>query len=134
MNSKPNNDIKIPYIPVSWGELFDKICILEIKKEKASSKRARQNIFNEFDLLHENLIEEILNNREVKALRLRLKVINQKLWDIEDEMRNKEVAGDFNERFIKLARNTYKYNDERAAIKRQINNILNSTIYEEKIY
>ena len=68
------------------------------------------------------------------SLRMELKVINQNIWDIEDEIRLKEARHDFGASFIELARNTYKFNDRRASIKRKINNILNSEIIEEKIY
>ena len=126
--------LNVPQIPVSWGELFDKICILEIKKENAFNQRAITNITKEFDILINLISNEILTNSEVMKLWLKLKEINQNIWNIEDEIRIKEEANDFGERFIELARNTYLFNDTRASIKRRINEILKSEIVEEKVY
>ena len=126
--------LNVPQIPVSWGELFDKICILEIKKENAVNQMAMTNITKEFDILINLISNEILTNSEVMKLWLKLKEINQNIWNIEDEIRIKEEANDFGERFIELARNTYLFNDTRASIKRRINEILKSEIVEEKVY
>lgn len=134
MNSKSNKFENLIYVPVSWGELFDKISILEIKKDNASNDEVRKNVVKECNLLNDTVSNDFINDPDVKALRLRLKEINQKIWDVEDEIRAKEAAGDFDERFTELARNTYKFNDKRAVIKREINNILYSAIVEEKIY
>ena len=123
-----------PYIPVSWGELFDKISILEIKKEYASNKTVIKNVVKEFELLNEILSHSVLEHPEISGLRKELKNINRTLWDIEDEIRIKEGAHDFGSGFIELARNTYIFNDKRAYIKRKINEILNSEIFEEKVY
>jgi len=123
-----------PYIPVSWGELFDKICILEIKKDHAPSGRTKENITKELELLLNFISKDFLNNSLLTDFRAELKEVNKKIWLIEDEIRAKEAANDFRQGFIKLARNTYILNDKRAAIKRKINVFLNSTILEEKIY
>lgn len=123
-----------PHVPISWGELVDKICILEIKKHRASNKAVKKNIVAEFRLLNSYVSEEILKYPDLKRLWAKLKAVNLKIWDIEDEIRSKEAVCDFGERFIELARNTYKLNDRRASIKREINKILNSEIIEEKIY
>lgn len=123
-----------PVIPVSWGELIDKICILEIKKEKAVSEASKNNIVKELELLNKCISKDIKSNAQIIAWRLELKEINLNIWNVEDEIRAKEAAGDYRERFIELARNTYIFNDKRATVKRKINEILNSTIVEEKIY
>ena len=134
MASTSDQELFAPHVPVSWGELVDKICILEIKKDHASNDAIRKNIVTEFKLLDSFLSEEILRCPNLMSLRMELKVINQNIWDIEDEIRLKEARHDFGASFIELARNTYKFNDRRASIKRKINNILNSEIIEEKIY
>ena len=121
-------------IPVSWGEFFDKISILEIKKENVSDNEAMKNIVRELELLNNFISDDISSNTHVMGLRIELKALNQDIWNIEDEIRINEASSDFGERFIELARNTYLFNDKRASIKRKINNILNSTITEEKIY
>ena len=124
----------VPEIPVSWGELLDKICILEIKKEKVSNETALLNITEEFEILNNFISNEILANSEVAKLRVELKAVNLNIWNIEAEIRIKEAANDFGDRFIDLARNTYLQNDNRASIKRKINEVLKSEIIEEKIY
>ena len=134
MSFTSNEVLLAPHVPISWGELIDKICILEIKKQRASNEAVRKNIVAEFRLLNSFVSEEILGYPDLMRLWAQIKDINLKIWDIEDEIRLKEAACDFGERFIKLARNTYKLNDRRASIKREINNILNSEIIEEKIY
>ena len=134
MTSKSIGQLKSPYIPVSWGELFDKISILEIKKEKAADQTSLKNVNNELGILREVIPENVLAHEEIYRLRIQLKTINQNIWDIEDEIRIKESFNDFSQSFIVLARNTYLFNDNRASIKRKINNILNSKIIEEKIY
>jgi hypothetical protein len=129
----------MPFIPVSWGELFDKISILEIKKEnvldiRRSDSNAYNNIVTELELLTKSLTPNILSDPTLNELRLKLKFVNQKIWNIEDEIRVNEKRKDFGENFIWLARSTYINNDKRASIKRQINETLHSTIVEEKIY
>jgi len=123
-----------PHIPVSWGELFDKISILEIKKENVLNELAMKNITQELELLDKFVSNDILKIRGLMDLRVELKNINQNIWNIEDEIRIKESTHDFEDRFIELARNTYIFNDKRASVKRSINDILNSSIVEEKIY
>ena len=102
-----------PVIPVSWGELIDKICILEIKKEKAVSEASKKNIVKELELLNKCISKDIKNSAQIIAWRLELKEINLNIWNVEDEIRAKEAAGDYRERFIELARNTYVLNDKR---------------------
>jgi len=113
-------------IPVSYGELFDKITILQIKKEKIKS----DNVAKELQLLLDK-------SKYIKVdtnLFDQLKLINQTLWDIEDQIRIKERDQQFNQEFIDLARSVYIENDKRATIKKLINIQLNSDIIEEKQY
>ena len=134
MLSISDQPLTSPRVPISWGELFDKICILEIKNVNASSGEKKKNIVAEFNLLKSFVSNEILRDYRLVMLCRELKDVNQNIWDIEDEIRSKEAICDFGNRFVELARNTYKFNDRRAAIKKEINNILNSEIVEEKIY
>ena len=103
--------LTVPQIPVSWGELLDKISILKIKKEKVSNQTALLNITDEFEILNNFLSNEILANSEVAKLRVELKEVNLNIWNIEAEIRINEAANDFGDRFIDLARNTYLQND-----------------------
>jgi len=122
----------LPLIPVSWGELVDKVTILEIKASRLSSEAARANVRKELDLLGAILSNAVAGR--VSALKTRLTAVNQRLWDIEDEIRVKESRGEFDDGFIALARSVYIENDERAAIKREINVLLASQLVEEKSY
>ena len=97
-----------PRVPISWGELFDKICILEIKKVNASSGKKKKNIVAEFNLLKSFVSNEILRDYRLDMLCRELKDVNQNIWDIEDEIRSKEAICGFGKRFVELARNTYK--------------------------
>ena len=123
----------MPRIPVSWGELLDKIAILEIKTERLGGKDARTNAAKELDLLRETAGPANAGG-EVTALVARLKQLNQALWDIEDRIRDHERAGDFGPEFVELARSVYRRNDERGAVKREINLALGSVLIEEKSY
>ena len=122
-----------PRIPVSWGELIDKIAILEIKRERIGAKKAVRNVEKELDILR-GIAEPILAINNVAALKARLDAINRDLWDIENSLRQEESEGDFGPAFVSLARSVYKKNDERAALKRKINRILQSELIEEKSY
>ena len=120
---------------ISAGELIDKITILEIKKEKIGNKEKLIEVNKELISLNETLKKSI-NNDESKILSFKndLKNINLKLWNIEDGKRSAEKNNKFDEKFIQLARNVYKFNDERAKIKLAINNALGSNIKEVKSY
>ena len=120
---------------ISAGELIDKITILEIKKEKISNEEKLVEVNKELISLNETLKKSI-NNDENKILSFKndLKNINLKLWNIEDGKRSAEKNNKFDEKFIELARNVYKFNDERAKIKLAINNALGSNIKEVKSY
>ena len=119
---------------ISAGELIDKITILEIKKEKINDDQKLIDINKELISLNSTMKEFIPDLNKVSNLKNDLKNINLKLWDIEDSKRNAEKNKKFDERFIELARNVYKFNDERAKIKLKINNLLGSNIKEVKSY
>ena len=118
-------------IPVSLGELVDKITILKIKLKFLSGQR-KANAKNEYDLLNNELRNSSIIIRE--DLIADLQMTNQKLWELEDKIRVKELNNDFKEDFVELARNIYKLNDKRYEIKNKINKKYNSIIFEEKIY
>ena len=119
---------------ISAGELIDKITILEIKKIKISNKEKLNDIEKELSSLNGTMKKSIPDQNLIKDLIIKLKEINLKLWDIEDGKRAAEKENSFNEKFIELARNVYKFNDERAKIKLAINNTLGSNIKEVKSY
>ena len=119
---------------ISAGELIDKITILEIKKEKISNKEKLVEVNKELDSLNETLKKSINDQSNIIDFKNDLKNINLKLWDIEDGKRSAEKNNKFDEKFIELARNVYKFNDERAKIKLAINNALGSNIKEVKSY
>ena len=129
-----NNKLDKILAEISAGELCDKITILEIKKTKISNKEKLENIEKELTSLNETIKKFIPNHDQIISLVNKLKEINLKLWDIEDGKRSAEKKNDFNEKFIDLARNVYKFNDERAKIKLAINNALGSNIREVKSY
>ena len=122
-----------PLVPISWGELLDKITILEIKELKISAINAKENVKKELKYL---LDVVNLNNMpdEIKSLKTELKNVNNRLWDVEDSIREKELAGEFDKVFIELARSVYRLNDVRAKTKQSINSILCSELVEEKSY
>ena len=119
---------------ISAGELIDKITILEIKKEKINNKEKLVEVNKELISLNETLEKSINYESKILSFKNDLKNINLKLWDIEDDKRLAEKNNQFDEKFIKLARNVYKFNDERAKIKLAINNALGSNIKEVKSY
>ena len=119
---------------ISAGELFDKISILEIKKTKISNKEKLVDINKELSSLNETVKKYIPDQSSISNYINNLKDINLKLWDIEDGKRAAEKNKEFGEKFIKLARNVYKLNDERAKMKLAINTSLGSNIKEVKSY
>ena len=120
-----------PQVPISWGELIDKITILEIKAERLEGA-ARANVQTELALLA--AIAAPVLAGDVAALAAELKTVNLALWDIEDNIRDHERTGDFGAGFIVLARSVYRTNDARGVLKRRINQALASVLVEEKSY
>lgn len=123
--------LPIPRVPVSWGELLDKITILELKRDRIRDAHASANVVRELDLL-EAIAAPVSD--QVALLVGRLRGVNAALWDIEDAIRLEEAGGRFGVEFVALARAVYTRNDERAAIKRAINDALGSVLVEEKSY
>lgn len=121
-------------IPISHGELIDKITILEIKAGRIGDAAKRANVRTELDLLNATWSADAASRTDIAAERARLRAVNEALWEIEDRIRIKEKAQAFDAEFIELARSVYVTNDERAAIKRAINDKLGSTLVEEKSY
>ena len=119
---------------ISAGELFDKITILEIKKEKISNKEKLVDVEKELNSLNDTVGKFIPDQSNISKHISDLKDINLKLWDIEDGKRAAEKEKKFDDKFIELARNVYKFNDERAKIKLAINMALGSNIKEVKSY
>ncbi|EWY41299.1 hypothetical protein N825_27515 [Skermanella stibiiresistens SB22] len=121
-------------IEVAPGELIDKLTILEIKKANIADPAKLRNVQHEHDVLARVLAEQVPSSDALTALTADLKAINESLWRIEDDIRDLERARDFGGPFIELARAVYHTNDRRAAVKRQINELLDSEIVEEKSY
>lgn len=123
----------MPDAPVSWGELIDKISILEIKARRLTGPPALANVRRELAAL-EAVAAEVAGDPRMAGWRGALGEVNAALWDIEDAIREQERAGDFGPRFIELARSVYRRNDARAALKREISLALGSELIEEKSY
>ena len=121
-------------IEVSIGELIDKMTILEIKLDNISDETKLANVHHEYNLLKEVYVASINETATLLELSSQLKNINAAIWRIEDDIRNLERSKSFNKEFVEVARSVYRTNDERAAIKRKINELLDSKIVEEKSY
>jgi hypothetical protein len=121
-------------VPVSFGELIDKITILEIKSRLIADPDKLANVRNELELLGATWANHVASQTDIDAERTRLLAVNEALWQIEDNIRLKERAQAFDQEFIQLARAVYIRNDERAAVKREINLKLGSQLVEEKSY
>jgi hypothetical protein len=121
-------------VPISVGELFDKISILEIKAEELRDAKQLANVMRELTLLDGVRNRAVPTSPELDALYAELQAVNRRLWRIEDDLRQIERAGLFDARFVALARSVYRENDQRALLKRQINNITGSELVEEKSY
>ena len=122
------------HVPVSYGELLDKITILEIKSERMTDAAKLANVRDELPLLEQTWQAHPAACTDIASERAALKRVNAALWDIEDRIRLLEKAQSFDAGFIELARAVYVRNDERAAIKRAINLKLGSRLVEEKSY
>ena len=121
-------------VPVSVGEVVDKVTILEIKSERISDSEKLRNVAAELDALRPLVSGGVFDSAELVALTDGLRAVNSELWDIEDDIRAEEAAGRFGERFIELARAVYVTNDRRAELKKKINLATGSQLVEEKSY
>ncbi len=121
-------------IEVSWGELIDKITILEIKRERIDNTEAKLAVEKELGILKECRAKYTSAPAGLLDLTIELKKVNEQLWDIEDNIRRFEQRKDFGMDFIELARSVYQLNDERAALKKNLNVIMKSEIVEQKSY
>jgi hypothetical protein len=121
-------------VPISPGELLDKITILRIKSQRMSDPAKLSNVRLELRALEDTWSASAYANINIEADLNALLSVNERLWVIEDDIRDKERAQAFDAEFIRLARAVYVENDERAAIKRRINTTLGSSIIEEKSY
>ncbi len=121
-------------IPISPGELLDKITILQIKAERIEDPAKVANVKTELDMLQQVWQEKVEDDDTIAALAAELKSINEALWEIEDDIRDEERNRRFGDRFIELARAVYVTNDRRADAKKRVNLHLNSSIVEEKSY
>jgi hypothetical protein len=121
-------------VPVSIGELIDKITILEIKAERIADPAKRRNVLAELEVLLDAKRSIAIDAADVGPFAKELKSINLALWDIEDAIRDAEARQDFGPRFIELARSVYQMNDRRARVKYQINSTFKSEFVDEKSY
>ena len=121
-------------VAVSWGELLDKISILEIKREQLSDPAQLANVAHEHATLCAARDEALPEGTDISESFRALRLVNETLWQIEDDIRDCERAKDFGPRFVELTRSAYINNDERAANKSQINEALGSELVEEKSY
>ena len=121
-------------VEVSVGELLDKISILEIKKDKIKDPEKLEYILDELSILKEEFKNNIKSDKKLDELCQSLKIVNARLWVIEDDKRNCEKEKDFTENFIKLSRDVHILNDDRAKIKLKINEHTGSKIKEIKEY
>ena len=122
------------HAPVSFGELLDKIAILQIKSERMTDPAKLANVRHELSALESTWMAHSAARGDIARLRIDLKAVNERLWVIEDDIRLKEKAQAFDQEFIRLARAVYFENDERARIKKDINLALGSAYVEEKSY
>ncbi len=121
-------------VEVSVGELLDKVTILEIKSERIADAGKVANVNKELEILRQTWADSPLSKHDVTTQIAQLKQVNEALWDIEDNIRRKEAAQEFDDEFVKLARAVYHENDVRAAVKKEINTMLGSDLVEEKSY
>jgi hypothetical protein len=121
-------------VPVSYGELLDKIAILQIKSERMTDEGKLANVRRELSALEKTWMAHPGAGHDISRLRAELKAVNERLWEIEDDIRVKEKAQAFDDEFVRLARSVYFENDTRARLKKEINLALGSTYVEEKSY
>ena len=120
--------------PVSYGEILDKITILEIKAVNIKDSEKQNNVKHELQILQKTWNNNVTDTIQIADLKQQLKKVNQDLWDIEDNIRIKESKKQFDDEFIQIARSVYVENDKRAAVKKQVNIVLGSELIEEKSY
>ena len=120
-------------VPISNGELVDKITILNIKKKKINDLDKLKYVDTELNELNK-LLNELHSKFDIKDLMIQLETVNNKLWIIEDDLRIKEKNNEFDDNFIQLARSVYKTNDHRALLKKKINELTGSKLSEVKSY
>lgn len=133
MSAAANSPPQDILVPISVGELIDKIVILEIKSERISNTNQLANVANELGALRAVRLGDV-DRARLDALSAELKRVNARLWDVEDAIRECEARGEFGEPFIALARAVYRLNDERARLKQAINRASGSRLIEEKSY
>ncbi len=121
-------------VNTSLGELVDKLTILEIKQQKITAADKLLNVNNELTILQSIVDGLALDASVLEPFQSQLKTINEQLWKIEDDIRDKEAVSDFGEEFIELARSVYITNDKRAAVKKMLNREFGSELVEEKSY
>ncbi len=121
-------------VEISYGELIDKITILEIKAERIKTRSKLHNVQTELRILYDTYHHDIPLTKEVESLKKELKKVNEQLWEIEDDIRLKEHNKEFDDEFVELARLVYITNDRRGEIKKKINGCLGSYLMEEKEY
>ena len=123
-----------PRLPAAWGEVFDTLTILEIKAERLSAPAALANVRHEAAALAAAAAPALAAEPRLADYKAQLRAVNDALWEVEDALRLKEAAHSFDDAFVELARAVYRHNDRRAALKREINQLLGSEIVEEKSY
>lgn len=121
-------------VPVSFGELLDKIAILQIKSERMTDPAKLANVRKELEALESTWMAHSAAAKDIARMRAELKAVNERLWVIEDDLRLKEKAQAFDGEFVRLARSVYFENDERSRVKKEINLALGSNYMEEKSY
>jgi hypothetical protein len=121
-------------VEVSVGELIDKITILEIKRERIADPAKRENVLRELTCLAAAREKHVPTSERLDGLTAALREVNERLWEVEDALRECERRDEFGPRFVELARSVYHANDRRAALKRTINELLGSALVEEKSY
>ncbi len=126
--------MELIHVPVSPGEVLDKITILEIKSERMTDPAQLAHVRRELELLRATWESVVDADEAVEKLHAELREVNEALWDIEDEIRDKEREKAFDERFVELARSVYITNDRRSRVKKALNLHLGSQIVEEKSY
>ncbi len=120
--------------PVSYGEILDKITILEIKEQNITAADKLKNVRHELSILTNTWNDKVTASSKINQLKEQLKQVNQSLWNIEDNIRIKESKKEFDDEFIQIARSVYYENDKRAAVKKEVNLLLGSELVEEKSY